>query len=123
MNTLVCSAAYFYICPRCKKHGHIVLANGEESEEVASKKKALVLAKELTGGKIITADELPELERQIDVSVLPYENEGMDEELEMSADMRDSLEEILAAVHYLIDEEASVTDQDGNELASPRVLH
>ena len=64
---LISSAAHFAVCG-CGKHGRLVTASGEESEELCSKEKArLALDEGIAAGKI-SAAEKGEALRQINVS-------------------------------------------------------
>jgi hypothetical protein len=73
---LISSAAFFEMC-ECGSHGRIVLADGSRRKELCSLLEVREDLERCKQQKLLTPEELPELERQIGRSGLPKDERNV----------------------------------------------
>lgn len=74
------SQAKFVTCPRCGLHGHIVLADGQTSNELTSQSAALHELQRLAGEDRVSESDILLLTQQIKASSLPIEPSANEDE-------------------------------------------
>ena len=96
---LIRSAAHFAVC-ECGEHGRVITLTGEKSRDVVTKRRAYETLAKFIAHDLVDPDEINEARRQIADSSLPYENEDLEEHIDM-------LYQLTGGKHIKVDEKAA----------------